>query len=773
MTIWIWLWYPHVGRGDSVNVPSTVMSFLVPSQRGLVQQTLTEFPSVHNHPDRSQLPLSSFQGYPHPHQGMPSASNTCFLPPLPPDPMAHTLPKLGETRCYWSLLSSDLSFIYLDPILANHLDDQAPLLLGKSLLYFVHPDEQETARNDLTDALEQKTMHGSVTRVRYCRLPKVRRILGYVGMNQSWNDADKASSNEYYMPVDIVISWAAEGLVLCFIHAVPELDLADNNEHPKSPWATWCGTPMMNSSHLQLLYQRLHCCCPQPGVLSKVFQILTNSSNQDYQLLFTWPPDTSHEYSNKPSAKDFARRAEGVLPSSHDGNVKTNCTKRWRIGGTMPAINGEVESVFIPHGAIMFACHTIQPNPRNGVGTPSHPQYPTRTNESHVSHTPQHAYDMSANSYTFPPVSASIPTYNHLSNSLSSPYPSQSWTGHTECSSLLNYNRWPNSSSTPMASIPGSCPVREATYGVPSPCRPGDSPTFGDLRAPQHGYSTPANPNAEYIDRRGSDISGLSSSFPDGVPPPRRRGSPGVIRDVYSRPGNRPVGTLKCTSCKTTQSPEWRKGPSGRKELCNACGLRYARSRAKKEGHVVTGQRRKKEKPASVGFKEDSIHPQSPPIAIAGATARSTAFESSSVGSASGSEIYSQHSPVATEASSSPPSLNFVHYSHPPPARGVQPRSDRRSSFQPSGSFQAAPSPLATQQTHRSYRNREDTTPLSSRFAPYSGYVSSTTSANASPVGTLTPLPSFERDKVDDRYLAPPPGSSEAKYDRFTMAMQR
>ncbi|KAI8913110.1 hypothetical protein DFJ77DRAFT_466811 [Powellomyces hirtus] len=36
-----------------------------------------------------------------------------------------------------------------------------------------------------------------------------------------------------------------------------------------------------------------------------------------------------------------------------------------------------------------------------------------------------------------------------------------------------------------------------------------------------------------------------------------------------------------CESCLTTESPEWRKGPSGLKTLCNACGLRYSRSVAK------------------------------------------------------------------------------------------------------------------------------------------------------------------------------------------------
>lgn len=39
--------------------------------------------------------------------------------------------------------------------------------------------------------------------------------------------------------------------------------------------------------------------------------------------------------------------------------------------------------------------------------------------------------------------------------------------------------------------------------------------------------------------------------------------------------------TKQCESCGTSQSPEWRKGPDGTKSMCNACGLRYARSIAR------------------------------------------------------------------------------------------------------------------------------------------------------------------------------------------------
>jgi hypothetical protein len=52
----------------------------------------------------------------------------------------------------------------MDPVLQSHLDAQADLLVGKSLLDFVHPDEQASAKQDLGSVLESRTLHGSVTR---------------------------------------------------------------------------------------------------------------------------------------------------------------------------------------------------------------------------------------------------------------------------------------------------------------------------------------------------------------------------------------------------------------------------------------------------------------------------------------------------------------------------------------------------------------------------------------------------------------------------------
>jgi len=222
----------------------------------------------------------------------------------------------------------------------------------------------------------------------------------------------------------------------------------------------------------------------------------------------------------------------------------------------------------------MFACHTIQNSPRNSTGT-AHPSYASRAQDSYAPHHSQHPYDVSPSPYTLPPVNANAPSppYGHFVGSLPS-YSSQPWSSHPDSSPFLSYNRWPQSGSPThtLNSLPAPCSLRETSYGPQPSSRLSESPNYGDTRGPQHGYQHAPNPDAEYGDRHRSDNIGLSISSSNIVPPPRHRVSPGAAREpVSGRNSNRPVGIPRCVSCKVTSSPEWRKGPSGKKELCNAC----------------------------------------------------------------------------------------------------------------------------------------------------------------------------------------------------------
>ena len=60
----------------------------------------------------------------------------------------------------------------------------------------------------------------------------------------------------------------------------------------------------------------------------------------------------------------------------------------------------------------------------------------------------------------------------------------------------------------------------------------------------------------------------------------------------------RPATGRACVECGATQTPQWREGPAGPKTLCNACGVRYNRLRAKGGGPELSF---KKKAPSSGG----------------------------------------------------------------------------------------------------------------------------------------------------------------------------
>ena len=74
----------------------------------------------------------------------------------------HTLNYVPRTD--WTLLSSSLRFLYLDPVLQYHLQEQAPALIGRSIIDLVHPDEQHAAQRDLSDVLQTGNLDGTLTR---------------------------------------------------------------------------------------------------------------------------------------------------------------------------------------------------------------------------------------------------------------------------------------------------------------------------------------------------------------------------------------------------------------------------------------------------------------------------------------------------------------------------------------------------------------------------------------------------------------------------------
>lgn len=123
----------------------------------------------------------------------------------------------------------------------------------RCILDFVHPDEVDNARRDLKQVLQCKEGTGSVTRyvstttypydlvalysaqtsvecdsdipffqsVRFLRLSAIRTALGASRSELAqWKDQERIAFDSNYLAADLVINWVADGLVLCFIHAI-------------------------------------------------------------------------------------------------------------------------------------------------------------------------------------------------------------------------------------------------------------------------------------------------------------------------------------------------------------------------------------------------------------------------------------------------------------------------------------------------------------------------------------------------------------------------
>ncbi|KAF9069258.1 hypothetical protein BDP27DRAFT_1447845 [Rhodocollybia butyracea] len=671
------------------------------------------------------------------------------------------LPSINQQSCYWALLSADLQFIYLDPILQLHLEDQASHLVGKSLVKFVRSDEQETAQRDLGSVLESKTLNGSITRVHFSTISRIRRVLDHNIPPPSFTSAADTASE--FMVADIVINWAAEGLVLCFIHASIS---ASDDEHVKSISSPWCGTPVMTQEQLQSLSRSLLMCSPAPGSShGRVFQILANTSARP--SLLSWPPP--QDGSSDEDITDLAKSVDLGGISTSQG--KTNCTRRFKalrdLRGT------EVESVYIPHGSLIFACHQLQTSPSSSPSSAVHSQTAPSTNTStsipHNSTVAFMGYNGSATSYSIPPPAPHQQIYDSqyslppLSSATTLPPPNSSYNYSSAqptvpvSSQYSSYAHWAPPSHQSVQSLrSGFWNHHSSSYENGSSGSPG-LPLSGGHHS--HGsYARPFSPygsHTHYSSNNDGHLDGLNedtpsptsatSSVTDVVPPPRRRVSPSS-RDYREgsgasggreRHGNRPSGLLKCSSCKTTTSPEWRKGPSGKKELCNACGLRYARSRAKKEGRVASSNGRKRKDKA---IKRE---PSTPPSASSTTSAPSSYSPSGLVpyhSSASpypstatlrrvyyddagpfssGNDIYGTSRSVGTSSPSPPagaaaPAGGYTHYVSDSIVHAPHNTSHHRSSYYGS----SIPSPLAvnppmlqSQSFERDHRDREGLPP--------------------------------------------------------------
>ncbi|GAA6039317.1 hypothetical protein JCM8097_003262 [Rhodosporidiobolus ruineniae] len=245
------------------------------------------------------------------------------------------------------------------------------------------------------------------------------------------------------------------------------------------------------------------------------------------------------------------------------------------------------------------------PHPPNGNGVAQSPSGPSSYAAFYASQPPpqpphQHPFSpFDPPQITYSQPHPSPPIYAQQQPPQHSPYPPAA-SPHPLSQSHGSYFAavppLPSPHHDPLAatSFPLSTPL--PAYPQQSPAEQFSPPPPAATSSAEPSTSAPAHAHANAV------VYPDPSQIP--VPPPPPPGSASGKKPPKQRPDG-PVfkpNVKACESCGTVNSPEWRKGPTGAKSLCNACGLRYARSvaRQKKQaeaaanGAVVTKGKKKK-----------------------------------------------------------------------------------------------------------------------------------------------------------------------------------
>lgn len=115
--------------------------------------------------------------------------------------------------------NDDVLTAYCDPILKSHLGTEADSFYGTSFFSYVHPEELDRCKSDFKRIVDQRALNGDAMRVRYCRVPEIRRRLGCQAPDIAPN-ARAYVFDDNYLTIEVTINWVGAGMLLAFYHAV-------------------------------------------------------------------------------------------------------------------------------------------------------------------------------------------------------------------------------------------------------------------------------------------------------------------------------------------------------------------------------------------------------------------------------------------------------------------------------------------------------------------------------------------------------------------------
>ncbi|KAG8821721.1 hypothetical protein FRC17_009741 [Serendipita sp. 399] len=484
----------------------------------------------------------------------------------------------ADPVCYWVLLTDNLQFCYTSPSF-NGVVPQANALVGRSFLEYLQDPPHEYVAGRLRERLIDDEEKVTIITITYATPTLIRHHLQY---NQWVSDHPP----EYAYAQYSMIASRAGSFLLVFLHAKAELS-SDCNFH-------LCET--LKPGDLSRVAQFLPTLNPHPPY--HVFQIL--SDEERHPIIFT-TPTTLARLTIVPQ-----HLAEGTLSPrdlAHNyGN--TACTKRTKGNFNISTIEGQllhVSCTILRHGQSLLVMYRLTPHvPQQ---SPISPSMPIR--------------------YNPPPIPPGQPYQpNTESEYRRTSIPSE---GYSQPSPIMQHgvpshvspHAYHNSPYSPGPSLARGPPYEQGYPQSPEAMRPSlvsspRSPTSAQFRG---GYAIPIrrhsltghtsmpvgygnlSPRLESLEEHrvgtGQPLSQTVSPTDSTFIMEAGHGSSSSYSEtaevaanmLRGRPAKEPPkGVTCCRTCQTTVTPEWRKGPTGVKDMCNACGLRWNRRVKKIKG---------------------------------------------------------------------------------------------------------------------------------------------------------------------------------------------
>lgn len=491
--------------------------------------------------------------------------------------------------CYWFLLDSNLRICYTSPSFNNAVN-QYQDIIGKSFLDYLHTPSGDILAIRLHDCLADDTDQAAVLTINYASVSIIRH---HLNTGQFIEDPPNYSFIQYQLVVN-----RAAGFLLVFLHV-------------KADFLRDCDFHLYEALKPGDLSSVVHYLPPlNPSPPYHVFQILLNDDRRS--IIFSTTTTIAGRLTVVPAHLAASTQS---LKGIANNQCQTSCTNRTKGFFFTTSLEGEllqVDCSYLKHGNALLVMYRLVPTTVSAeLAQPTASPDVQRYNHQPI--TPIQYHPHNPGGYRRPsgasdgysqtsPIQHQQPVISPAGSHhpYSSPYsPGVSPMGRMSPYETSYPPQSPDGSSRLSPHSPrsirhaqGGMPIRRHSlaghssapvmgYGNMSPRmgsldehRAVNNNTDGQLLAQTHSPT-----ESTFIMEPGH---GSSSSYSE---PADLAGNA-----LRGRPAKEPPkGVTCCRSCHTTSTPEWRKGPTGIKDMCNACGLRWNRRLKKMKGDGPSG----------------------------------------------------------------------------------------------------------------------------------------------------------------------------------------